>query len=104
MKRIMLAIALLSSFLLIGCASQPPAAIITPTNYIVVRPTPELLKVCVTTPPPDVATYMALSKEQREKLMSEYSIALLGDLNVCNQRWLAFPKWFDDQQSAYKVP
>ena len=101
MNYIKLALALIIASFLIACASPTPAPAFDTTKYIIVKPTPELLKTCVTTPPPAVDDYMAMNKEQREKILSEYSVALLNDLNACNQRWLAFPKWFEDQSNAY---
>ena len=100
MKAFTLVLALLMAFILEGCAA--PAPTIAPIKYIVVRPPPSLIKSCAVTPPPDVDNYMLLTKEAREKLLSEYSISLLEDLNICNQRLLALPKWFDDQSNAYK--
>ncbi len=101
MKRFMLAIVLLSSFILTGCGLLTPTPVIAPTKYVVAKPTSDLLKTCATTPPPTVDAYMLLTKEAREKLLAEYSTALLNDLNECNLRWLALPKWFNDQSTAY---
>ena len=89
---------LIISLVLAGCNTNP---IIKPTTYVVVKPTPILLLPCNISRPPQISDYLAMSKEDREKSMAGYSTDLLNDLNICNQRWVSFSKWFDDQQKAY---
>lgn len=85
--------------LLTGCASNPVAK--QDTKYIVVTPTSDMIRKCDISKPPAKSDYLGLSKELREKAMSEYSAKLLNDINLCNQRWDGLTVWFDEQTKLY---
>lgn len=99
MKKLNLSLAAVFCILLSGCATTDP--IIPTTKYIVVEPTPELLKKCEVTPPTSIDDYLSKTKEQREQDLAQYSTNLIKDLAICNSRWQALPKWFEDQKKAY---
>jgi hypothetical protein len=91
-------------FLLAGCQTPapPPPPI---TKYVVVTPTPYLLRLCsATAVPPDPAAYVAAKPEEKEKMLHDFGAASQNDLERCNARWPILSQWFVDQTKNYASP
>lgn len=101
MKQIHLIFTILIALFLTACGSDPVLPSVPKTDYIVVKPSADMMKRChVTPPPPKEGWDKQTEKEIIDKLF-QLSSSLYGDLKICNERWDNLPQWFVDQQKVY---
>lgn len=89
--------------LLAGCQTVPEQVVQPNVKYTLVKPSADLLKHCdIVTAPPDRATYLAASPEEKERMLTEFASSLLNvDIPACNKRWDILLDWYAAQEKVY---
>ena len=71
--------------ILTGCQTTRDV-VVTKTETKVIELPLHLKKKCPVTVPPDIVSYPKLTYQQKEEVLTTYTINLLGDLRNCNQQ------------------
>ena len=82
---------------LTGCAGQEVIKTVTQTKYQATKVPDEFFTKCPVTTPPKRADYVGLSYQEKENVLTTYSLTLLKDLDVCNDK-LSKIKQLQDEQ------
>lgn len=84
-----------------GCAVTQPPAEVTKTRNIFIEPSSALTKDCEIAPPPDKATFMAATPQQRQDWLHDYARVLQSNLKQCNKQWATVRDWYDTNRKLY---
>jgi len=87
----------LTVLFLSGCLSNP-VKVVTVTEYKAVTIPDSLLQKCDVSTPPNSAKYVASNAVGKESLLTDYSINLLNDLQVCNKKFENIRLYQDKQK------
>jgi len=88
--------------LLSGCGENPTKPDIIKTNTVVVSIPNELITTCIVTQPPKIENYVLSNYLTKEDILVKYSINLLNDLTLCNNKIYAIQEWNTKQLSIYE--
>lgn len=89
-------------FGLTGCATTPETRTVTEYKIKPIAVSEALLLPCSTTPPPSVDDYLYLDVTDREDLLTNYTISLIKDVELCNNRLRLIKSIQDKQLQLYQ--
>ena len=104
MKKTLFVLLTVLVVMMTGCGTnniKPP--IIEPKTYVVSFPE-ALLTACVATQPPKQSVYIGSDSLGREKLLTDYTIALLKDLKNCSDQIAELRSLQEKQKQIYSQP
>lgn len=103
MKKILSYILLLSVVFLTGCETlwkKNPETITVTKTILVVAPKGMVIP-CKKVPPPEKASYVKLTYEQKEEALVDLTTKLYTQIDKCNLGITAYEKWSEDQLKLY---
>lgn len=93
-------LAVISILFLTGCSLFQPKEVVVEKKTVIYKGIPEqLLTPCTTTAPPPVKVYMAGSNLDRAKMLTDYSVDLIGDVQKCDKQ-ISSIRDYDAKQRA----
>lgn len=92
---------LLGLLMCLGCTPAPLIKTVKEVEFKTIDLPAVLLKPCAVTEPPDKADYSTADFTEREEHLTNYIIALLADLKVCNNQIGQLKLIRDEQHKAY---
>lgn len=70
----------------VGCQNQPPAKSIIQYEVKSIKVPEVLLKPCLASEPPAIDDYIKATEQERENLLTDYTIDLLKTISICNDQ------------------
>ena len=102
MSRLLTAAILSTSFLLVGCQTNP--IVTKEIKTVVVSPPDVLLLECGVVKPPEKELFLSKSYTGREELLFNFSADLMKSLAKCNSQINQLRKWKTEQEKIHQKP
>jgi hypothetical protein len=91
-------------YILSGCSTpRPIERVVYKTEIKVIEVPSNLLKPCLVHQPPKETDYLESNIDDKEDLLTNYTILLLGDLKNCNDQLGLIKDFQDHQKQLYGV-
>lgn len=85
-----------------GCTCTPEVRTVTKTELRPIAFADTLLRPCPVTPPPNPEEYVDMDSEHKEAALTNYTVALITDIGVCNGRLENLKATQDKEIQVYK--